>query len=55
VFSLWSVPKGCKSDKEYRLSPLSFEATACQENSLGAEELLPEELRESHQMAVEDD
>jgi hypothetical protein len=37
VFSLRSVPRGYKKDKEDRLSQSSFEMPACQDVSLGAE------------------
>jgi hypothetical protein len=39
VFSLQSVPRGYKKDKEGRLSQLSFETPACHDMSLGAEDL----------------
>jgi hypothetical protein len=39
VFSVWSVPRGCKKGKEDHLRQLSFETPACQDTSLGAEEL----------------
>jgi hypothetical protein len=39
VFSAWSLPRSYKKDKEDRLSQLSFETPACQDMSLGAEEL----------------
>jgi hypothetical protein len=39
VFSAWSVPRGYETDREHRLSGLSFETPACQDMSLGAEEL----------------
>jgi hypothetical protein len=39
VFSVRSVPRGYKQDKEFRLSQLSSETPACQDMSLGAEEL----------------
>jgi hypothetical protein len=38
AFSVRSVPKGYKKDKEDRWSQLSFETPACQDMSLGAEE-----------------
>jgi hypothetical protein len=38
VFSAWSVPTGYEKDKEDRFSQLSFETSACQDMSLGAEE-----------------
>jgi hypothetical protein len=39
LFSVRSVPRGYKKDKEDRLSQLSFETPGCQDMSLGAEEL----------------
>jgi hypothetical protein len=39
VFSVWSVPRSCKKDKEDRLSQMSFETPTCQDMSLGAEKL----------------
>jgi hypothetical protein len=39
VFSVRSVSRGYRNDKEDRLSQLSFEPLACQDVSLGAEEL----------------
>jgi hypothetical protein len=39
LFSAWSVPRGYKLDNENRLSQSSFETPACQDMSLGAEEL----------------
>jgi hypothetical protein len=39
VFSVWSVQSGYKEDKEDRLSWSSIETPACQDMSLGAEEL----------------
>jgi hypothetical protein len=33
VFSVWSVPRGYKKDKEHRLRQLSFEMAACQDIS----------------------
>jgi hypothetical protein len=39
VFSVLSVPRDCKKDKEDRLSQMSFETPSCQDMSLGAEEL----------------
>jgi hypothetical protein len=39
VFSVRSVPRGYKKDKEDRLRQLNFETPACQDMSLGAEEL----------------
>jgi hypothetical protein len=39
LFSVRSVGRGCKKDKEDRSSQLSFEMPACQDMSLGAEEL----------------
>jgi hypothetical protein len=38
VFSVLSVPRGYRKDKEDRLSQLSFEKPGCQDVSLGAEE-----------------
>jgi hypothetical protein len=51
VFSVRFVPRGCKKDKEDRLSQLSLETQTCQDMSLEAEEL-SEELREYLEMAV---
>jgi hypothetical protein len=39
LFSAWSLPRNYKKDKEDCLSQLSFETPACQNMSLGAEEL----------------
>jgi hypothetical protein len=39
VFSVWSVPRVYKKDKEDRLSQLSFGTPACQNMSLRAHEL----------------
>jgi hypothetical protein len=39
VFSVRSVPRGYKKNKEDRLSQLSFETPACQDMSWGVEEL----------------
>jgi hypothetical protein len=39
VFSVRSLPRGYKEDKEDRLGQLSFETPACQNRSLGAKEL----------------
>jgi hypothetical protein len=39
MFSAWSMPSGYEKDKEDHLSQLSFETPACQDMSLGAEEL----------------
>jgi hypothetical protein len=39
LFSVRSVPRGYKKDKEDRVSQLNFETPACQDMSLGAEEL----------------
>jgi hypothetical protein len=39
VFSLQSVPRGYKDNKEYCLNQLSFEKPAWQVMSLGSEEL----------------
>jgi hypothetical protein len=39
VFSVLSVTRVCKKDKGDRLSQLTFETQACQDMSLGAEEL----------------
>jgi hypothetical protein len=39
VFSVWSVPRGYENDEGNRLRQLSFEMPACQDMSLGAEEL----------------
>jgi hypothetical protein len=39
VFFAWSLQRGYKKDKEDRLSQLSFETPACQDMSLGAQEL----------------
>jgi hypothetical protein len=39
MFSALSLPRDYKKDKEDRLSYLSFETPACQDMSLGAEEL----------------
>jgi hypothetical protein len=39
VFSVRSVPRVYKKDKEARLRQLSFETPGCQNMSLGAEEL----------------
>jgi hypothetical protein len=39
VFSVRSMPRGYKKDKEGCLSQLSFETPTCQDMSLGAEEL----------------
>jgi hypothetical protein len=39
LFSVRSVLRGYKNDKEDRLSQLSLETPACQDMSLGAEEL----------------
>jgi hypothetical protein len=38
LFSVRSMPKVYKKDKEDRLSQLSFETPACQDMRLGAEE-----------------
>jgi hypothetical protein len=38
LFSAWSVPRGYKKDKD-RLSLLCLERPACQDMSLGGEEL----------------
>jgi hypothetical protein len=38
VFSVRSVLRGYKEDKEGRLSQLSFETSACQDMRLGEEE-----------------
>jgi hypothetical protein len=43
-FSVWSVSRGYKKDKENRLSYLSFETPDCQDMRMAAEEL---ELRVS--------
>jgi hypothetical protein len=40
VFSVRFVPRGCKKDKEDRLSQLSFETPTCQDMSLGDKECL---------------
>jgi hypothetical protein len=39
VFSVWTVTRGYKKEKEDRLYQSSFETPACQDMSLGAEEL----------------
>jgi hypothetical protein len=39
VFSVRSLPRGYKEDREDRLSQLSFEKSACQDMSLGAGKL----------------
>jgi hypothetical protein len=39
IFSVRSVPRDYKKDKEDRLSQLSFETPACQDMSLGSQEL----------------
>jgi hypothetical protein len=39
VFSVRSVPRGYKKDKEGRFSQFNFETPACQDMSLGAEEM----------------
>jgi hypothetical protein len=52
VFSVPSLPKGYKKDKENRLSQLSFKMPACQDMTFGAEALLPGEWLESLEMAV---
>jgi hypothetical protein len=41
VFSVRSVQRGYEKDKEDCLSQLSFETPACQDISLGTEELTP--------------
>jgi hypothetical protein len=53
LFSVVSLLRGCKKDKGDCSSQLSFEMPACQDMSLGAEEL-SEELREPLEMAVKD-
>jgi hypothetical protein len=53
VFSLRSVPRDYKKDRNERLSKLSFDTPASQDMSLGAEELSGE-LMDSVVMAVED-
>jgi hypothetical protein len=51
VFSTWSVPRTYKKDEDCS-SQLSFEMPACQDMSLGAEEL---ELGQVLERAVEGD
>jgi hypothetical protein len=46
VFSLRSVPRDYEKDKQDNLSQLSFETSACQDKSLGAEELSAVQLSE---------
>jgi hypothetical protein len=54
VFSVRSVPRCYKKDKEDRLSKFSFETPACQYMSLEAEEL-NWKSRESIESAFQDD